>query len=381
MFGESLSAPEAYHRLKARGHDCLLVCRQGSGAVRLAFSDPDDRLFVTPPEDSFDACVKELSNHLANQSVQAAILALEDAALVTGQAIELGEGMAFVTEDMVRLAMDKPAQYRLAEKSGFKVPEWCLCEGTQGDWQGADCPVIVKPASAGWVKDDRFQRGRSYFASSPQKGLEIAAEQDYACIVQMVVEGCGEGVFGMALDGECHRLSGHQRVRMMNPAGSGSSACRSIDTDQKTLDTVKNFVNRSPIHGMFMIELLRSRDGSLCFMELNARAWGSLALAHHRGFEYAEWQVEHLLGQPLSPWSGPGEHRLCRHLGRECVHALHLVRGNRGGAANWPSRASILKMLRPGEPSCWYNSFPGRRWFQFADAVCVLASQLRRNRA
>jgi hypothetical protein len=38
--------------------------------------------------------------------------------------------------------------------------------------------------------------------------------------------------------------------------------------------------------GLFMIELLRDPSENLWFIEFNARAWGSMALARRLGFEY-----------------------------------------------------------------------------------------------
>ncbi len=57
-------------------------------------------------------------------------------------------------------------------------------------------------------------------------------------------------------------------------------------------------------------------------MELNGRAWGSMALARRRGFEYPAWNVHAALDPdfvPVEPADPP--EILARHLGMELAHS------------------------------------------------------------
>ena len=57
--------------------------------------------------------------------------------------------------------------------------------------------------------------------------------------------------------------------------------------------------------------LLRDGEGTAWFMELNGRAWGSMALARRLGHEYPRWAVQAALG----------EHEIIRRA--RCLHVLH----------------------------------------------------------
>jgi hypothetical protein len=127
---------------------------------------------------------------------------------------------------------------------------------------------------------------------------------------------------------------------------------------------------------MFMIELLRS-EGKWWFMELNGRPWGSMALSRRLGYEYPAWAVARLFDQqaPL-PDEPPFEQLLCRHLGRELVHLLFVLRGPRAYAGEWPSRwATLRELVRRGTPTAWYNLAPGMRGVFIYDAWRTVADQ------
>jgi hypothetical protein len=140
-------------------------------------------------------------------------------------------------------------------------------------------------------------------------------------ILQRWVPGRGAGVFGLADVGDVHHLSAHRRVRMMNPAGSGSSACASTPVPERLRTPVARLLGAVDWNGMFMVELLHS-EGRWWFVELNGRAWGSLALARRLGYEYPAWAVRRLLDAEATLPEAPAFNELeCRHLGRELVHA------------------------------------------------------------
>ena len=63
---------------------------------------------------------------------------------------------------------------------------------------------------------------------------------------------------------------------------------------------VDRFLTDAAWQGMFMIELLRS-GSTYWFMELNGRAWGSLALSRRLGFEYPAWAVARALDPDAAP--------------------------------------------------------------------------------
>jgi predicted ATP-grasp superfamily ATP-dependent carboligase len=150
---------------------------------------------------------------------------------------------------------------------------------------GFEFPWIVKPALAASCIGGQMGRGRAYriVDAEGQRRLATGPEIDQPMLVQPVISGVGEGVFGFALPDRVVCWSGHRRIRMMNPAGSGASACISVMPEPETCAIAEKFIKTIRWRGMFMVELLRATDGKLWFMELNGRAWGSMALAEEWG--------------------------------------------------------------------------------------------------
>ena len=108
--------------------------------------------------------------------------------------------------------------------------------------------------------------------------------------------------------------------------------------DKDLLEPSERFLNTIGWRGMFMLEFLRDSDGKPWFMELNGRAWGSMALARRRGFEYPAWTVQATLRpsfEPVPPTRPP--EILCRNLGLELVHLMFVARGPQSNAPmEWP---------------------------------------------
>jgi hypothetical protein len=110
--------------------------------------------------------------------------------------------------------------------------------------------------------------------------------------------------------------------------------------------------------GLFMLEFLREPGGAAWVIELNGRTWGSLALARRLGLEYPAWAALDALGLGEPPDAVAAvDAVVCRHLGREIVHLLSVMRGPRNGSSEgWPSRWQTLRdvaRVRRGER--WYN--------------------------
>jgi hypothetical protein len=158
--------------------------------------------------------------------------------------------------------------------------------------------------------------------------------------VQPFIVGTGEGVFGLAAPEGIRAWSAHRRLRMMNPQGSGSSACISQAVPDGLKATVEALIAQTNWRGLFMVELLRDESDRLWFVELNGRPWGSMALARRQGLEYPAWHVRLALDfhskAGLERLDTPG--LVCRHIGREFMHLLFVLRGPRSQAVRrWPS--------------------------------------------
>jgi biotin carboxylase len=380
-FAESLAAIESVWSLRDAGYRVVAFTREGRrpavAAVRGVRVVP-----VPSPERDLAACLAAV-RALAGAESAATVLPLDDAALLVTDRLAGLLPVAGPTGSAAALALDKSEQLELAAKAGFAVPETAVL--TPGAAAPAGLPSagpwMVKCADAEVEREGRLSRPAGGIARTVAEAHEIAAALGAPALVQRLVGGVGEGIFGFAAGGEVFGLSAHRRVRMMNPRGSGSSACRSIDVDPELAGPVARFAELAGWHGIFMIELLRDAEGVPWFMEVNGRTWGSMALARARGLEYPEWAVRAAADPAWRPPVVPeAPHLLSRHLGREIVHLLAVLRGARGAdAGRWPSRgATVAAMLRPAGRTRWYNA----RWAEPAvlarDTWQTVAGQLRR---
>jgi hypothetical protein len=130
---------------------------------------------------------------------------------------------------------------------------------------------------------------------------------------------------------------------------------------------------------MFMLEYLRDASGTPWFMELNGRAWGSMALARRRGFEYPAWSVQQTVDPqftPITPVAAP--EILCRNLGLELVHLLFVARGPRSDAqTRWPRLDEAVRDVCRRDPrDRLYNWNPSQPRVLLADTARTLSESL-----
>jgi hypothetical protein len=352
-FAEALAAIETTWSLQSAGFRVVAFYRAGRkpalGRVR------GIELHEVPrPEVDTDATVAAVQS-LCRALTPAALLPLDDFALWVCSRLPIGVArVAGASGDAVHYALDKSLQITAAQKAGLSVPSTQLLTNlAQPDLP--DFPVIIKPACALYHVNGALKRPTGVVCANSQEFRRaLAMPWPGAVLMQRLVHGIGEGIFGHAHDGTVTGWSAHQRVRMVNPHGSASSACRSIPVDESLVKPCELFLQSIGWTGMFMLEFLRDRNGQPWFMELNGRAWGSMALARRRGFEYPAWTVCASLDSrfhPVPPAHPPQV--VCRHLGLELVHLAFVARGPQSEApVDWPSlNRAVRDVCRfvPGE--------------------------------
>jgi hypothetical protein len=370
-FAESLAAIEAAWGLADDGFEVHAFTRRGSRPA-LGRSGSVTITGVTPPEDDALRCAAELAA-LAREVRPAAVLPLDDHAVwlwdhALGSSPDGPAVVAGPTGRLATLALDKREQLELAAAAGLAVPP----TADPGGPLPGPGPWMVKPALAVELRDGRLHRPSGRIATEPEQVTAIAARIGGPVLVQALIQGVGEGVFGLAVHGTATALSAHRRIRMMNPRGSGSSACRSVPVAADVIAPVRELIAKSGWDGLFMVELLRDTAGQPWFMELNGRAWGSMALARYRGYRYPGWAVQAALDPGFRPAAPAGPPEItARHLGREIVH-LGMVLA-RGGA---PRLATVRDVLIVRRSDRWYNYRPGERRVFAADTWGTIRGQV-----
>jgi hypothetical protein len=365
-FAEALSAPEVVWSLSDAGWEVFAFARRGRRSA-LRHSSRVSISEITPPELSVDAAVNDLQRWLAAKTSGArrkVFFPLDDASLWLGNRLKLSDGwtVAGARGTQTELALDKALQILAAQAAGLSVPATTIAV-TAADVSARCCdlPLMLRPANAALLQHGRLRKGRNWVCASPEELDRTISEwqEAWPLLVQPFIQGTGEGVFGMATVDGIQAWSAHRRLRMMNPHGSGSSACVSQPVPEEVKPAVERLIRHIGWRGLFMVELLRDRAGKLWFVEFNGRSWGSMALSRRQGFEYPAWAVNETLNADDATGSSVGGQRrvICRNAGREFMHLLFVLRGPKSKAfREWPSIWRTLRdvmWMRPGES--FYN--------------------------
>ena len=383
-FAEALSAPEVVFGLKAAGFRLRLFSRLPV-PPRLARSAGVECVSITTPELDISAARRDL---LAACEGVDGLFALDDVSLRLCNDIADQTGdirQIHATGAQAQAGLDKSLQLDAARAAGLDVPDGPVLTQPDALPENIALPMIAKPVLAVDVQDNRIAKDDVHYLMEQADVARLRALPDLPgpLFVQPLIHGTGEGVFGHATrDGVLH-WSGHERVRMMNPHGSGSSACRVKDPSPDLRAKVETMMRALEWRGPFMIELLRDAQGTAWFMELNGRVWGSMALARRNGFDYPVWAAEAAFDPDYVPEQGPQRQTTVRHLGRELLHLLFLIRGPKTDfhRQTWPRLSrSLPAVLCPGAARGFYNFDPNHRWFFLGDALDAVRATLRKRR-
>jgi hypothetical protein len=338
---------------------------------------------IPAPEQSAGGAVEAL-RALVRRVHPAVVLPLDDPALWLCTHLDSGVQLAGPTGFGAECALDKAIQIDYAARAGLLVPETQVVHSLQ-DAASIDSPVMIKSAQAVYEVDDKLVSPTGVVCADDRE-LQRARARSWLppMLIQPLISGIGEGLFGHVGPRGVVAWSAHRRVRMVNPQGSTSSACRSQEVDAQLVKPSERFLRAIGWRGMFMLEFLRDEEGRPWFMELNGRAWGSMALARRRGFEYPAWTVTDAVqpGFEPTPPVGPTD-VLCRNLGLELVHLMFVARGPRSEAPiSWPQlHRTVRDLCRLDRADRWYNWSPSEPRVFVADTIATVGLYLRKLRA
>lgn len=384
-FANALAAPETVFSLLQAGHDVRAFTRRGARASILKRLPLGAPIEITPPEGDADAAAEDLRAALRTEAIDV-VMGLDDVSLwLIDRAADQTPAASMVGPSL-RYALDKEAQIEAARAAGLAVPPTAIVRGADDVPVDFEFPAIVKPSAAIELENGRLKKGDVHYLTRHADAANIPQLPADAppFLMQPLIHGVGMGVFGFAGADGPTAWFGHRRVRMMNPHGSGASACAAAAPDDDLKAAAERFIRAIAWRGPFMIELLRGADGTPWFMELNGRLWGSTALARRMGFEYPAWAVAQALDpsfRPTPPAAAEGME--IRHLGRDLLHLLFVLRGPKSDfhRVGWPKfLGSMARVLTPVRPSRYYNFDPSFPTFFLKDAAETVMHALRRGR-
>jgi hypothetical protein len=383
-FGDAMAAPEAVFSMRKAGFEAGLLLRRGSAVPPLARHIPGLSVVeITAPETDAAKAVADL--RAARLDGYGVALAMDDVSLWLFDAALRDRPdllLASAPDSQAQFALDKGLQLDAARAAGFAVPPTLTGDVAVREAESFSYPAIAKPALAIDVIDGKVSKGKSrYLRDAPEVHRFAQEHTERPYLVQPLISGVAEGVFGFAVPGAVHAMSAHRRVRMMNPHGSAASACRSIPVDPRLRETIERMILAFGWRGPFMVEMLRDEAGQAWFMELNGRLWGSTALARRQGFEYPAWAVQQALDPSFVPSGFAFQPIEMRNLGMDLLHLLFVLRGPKSSfhVKNWPRlRESLAGVLRPAPRRLFYNHDPAFPNFFLCDAVHTVVKFVRR---
>lgn len=369
-FAEALAAPETVWSLVDDGFQVVAFARRGRASA-LRHSRHVVCHEICPPELDpqmalADLCALMKSVGGTAAGSQLVLLPLDDKAVWLCSRLELENGwlLAGPRGANAELTLNKCLQTQLAQGAGFNVPQTRFARTASEVFASAaeeSFPIILRPSECVPIRRGRLVKCRKWICAnrSELEGAVSEWGERVPLLVQTFITGTGGGVFGLAAPDGVRAWSAHRRLRMMNPQGSGSSACVSQPVSDELKAKVEELIQKAAWRGVFMIELLHDDSGKTWFVELNGRLWGSLALSRRQGLEYAAWNVRLAIDPQssagMSTSSAPAI--VCRNAGREFMHVLFVLKGPRSKALSawppfWKTLAEVAP-LRRGES--WYN--------------------------
>jgi hypothetical protein len=382
-FAEALSAPEVAWCLLDAGFR-VVAFTKGRHKSPLRRCKSIDLIKVTAPEDDAFRTVSELQS-IYKSLRAAAIMPLNDGALwlCSKLASKSEVVVAGPTGEQAQFALDKRVQLKAAQEAGFNVPRTFFLESIEDAAKITNFPIVLRPALNISERGGRLSKGSLYFCANRHELDKAIKTWDgkQPLLVQSVLKGVGEGLFGLATHTGIHVWSAHQRIRMMNPKGSGSSACKAVSITDQPANIAEQMLLKAKWRGMFMIELLRDESDKIWFIEFNGRSWGSMALALRMGFKYPAWTIMQTFDSSFYPEPPAAcEFISCRHLGRELIHLLHVLRGPSSTAIpGWPSIwRTFSAVLRISKRDRWYNCKSGYKALFLEDTYDTILNETLR---
>jgi hypothetical protein len=366
-FAEALSAPEAAWSLVDAGFEVVAFARKGRHCA-LRHSAQVEVIEITPPEWDARQAQADLEKALVARRLgegrPGVIFPLDDAALWLCNRLRLTPEwrLAGPSGAAAELALNKAVQIESARTAGFNVlPTSVASSVPEVLARRQELPLMLRPARAVLAENGQLRKGRNWICANQAELDRTLSEwaDAWPLLVQPFALGQGEGVFGLATAAGVLGWSGHRRLRMMNPHGSGSSACVSQPVEPGIRVAVEQLIQQTGWRGLFMVELLRDGSGKPWFVEFNGRPWGSLALARRQGLEYPAWAARLALNPEvgLEIPSPDDQQVICRNAGREFMHLLFVLRGPKSNALRaWPSFwRTLLELARVRRHDTFYN--------------------------
>lgn len=238
------------------------------------------------------------------------------------------DNMVLSDKKNIKIAADKEKAMRLAKGLNVKIPKTISLKNIKDldkISKKLKYPVIIKPSH---IEEDGYKPEYVFNEESfIEKYKEYHSKSKFP-IVQEIIIGQGAGVFVLCDKGKPVQFFGHKRLLEQDPKGAGSAVCVSMEIPKKVKKDAEKMCKKLKWDGVIMFEYkIDKNSGEFFLIEINARFWGSLALALHAGINFPYLLYKMHSGEKIkeSNWS---ETTSSYFLGK-MKYLLRVFRGNR----------------------------------------------------
>src|SRR6266853_173832 len=160
--------------------------------------------------------------------------------------------------------------------------------------QRVKSPYLVRTDNR-LMLDGSYQKGKTWYVEDSQELKELLLELDESSeewVLQEYMAGKGSGAFLLRWDDQILLKFAHERIHEVPFYGGWSSLRRSAN-QPVLVEAASKLLSAIGYQGVAMVEFRQSNDNrAACFVEINGRLWGSLALALHAGVDFPRTMVE-----------------------------------------------------------------------------------------
>jgi FAD-dependent urate hydroxylase len=302
------------------------------------------RVRVTDPRESPVSFVEDLTRLLDDQGADVLIPGSDASLLAISAHRDRLDGKGRIglpEQEAVERSLSKLALNDAASAAGFEVPETIACDDVASALTAANrlgYPLVVKPDRSVFEVDGLVRQRKSAIVYGDSSLVALLGELGGRCLAQRREPGTPVSFAGVIAQGRLLASVASRYWRTWPPDGGSVSYSETFTPPAALGHRVRDLLVGMGWQGMFELELLERPGDGLAPIDLNPRAYGSLALAARAGVPLAVIWSEWLLGNELRVGAArPGVRY--RWEDADLRHMLWQLRRRR------PSRA--LAVLRP----------------------------------
>jgi len=215
----------------------------------------------------------------------------------------LAAQVAVPNDEAMDVFFDKIKTRALAERCGVPIADGGTANAASA--QRIGLPLALKPTSSMDLKEIGKRRAVSVIRDAAALSNALEHAQPSECyFLEAFFAGDGVGISVLADNGKIRLAFQHRRLQEASETG-GSSSRVSERLDPKMLKAVTSMCVASRLHGVAMFEFRHNRaTGAFVLLEVNARFWGSLALAVASGVDFPAALIDLFTGRQIEHQSG-----------------------------------------------------------------------------